>query len=266
MRSLVKVQRRLRLVDSPYRTPQTLVGGPRVDAALMASTGRTATTRAMGRGSTQFQHLVHTEVPTKTLEAWLAIWAEHHAEVLAGSPIGSQAAGAAKGETGEASEAARPGAPGRDTTGGGSAVSPPQRFEVRLRPYSAGSEVLELSVRHGTNQLANLIFAVIKDRRNRAILSVRDQNTLVVELRRKRLMLLLHLFLAARYKAASVHYLTPTEDNRLQAASMLRLGLFELVSEEVGEIIVADVNEDVVSDLLGSDAAVEALIKGRSGA
>ena len=266
MLSLVKVQRRLRLVDSPYRTPQTLVGGPRVDAALMASTGRTATTRAMGRGSTQFQHLVHTEVPTKTLEVWLAIWAEHHAEVLAGSPIGSQAAGAAKGETGEASEAARPGAPGRDTTGGGRAVSPPQRFEVRLRPYSAGSEVLELSVRHGTNQLANLIFAVIKDRRNRAILSVRDQNTLVVELRRKRLMLLLHLFLAARYKAASVHYLTPTEDNRLQAASMLRLGLFELVSEEVGEIIVADVNEDVVSDLLSSDAAVEALIKGRSSA
>lgn len=47
---------------------------------------------------------------------------------------------------------------------------------------------------------------------------------------------------------------------------MLRLGLFELVSEEVGEIIVADVNEDVVSDLLSSDAAVGALIKGRSSA
>ena len=47
---------------------------------------------------------------------------------------------------------------------------------------------------------------------------------------------------------------------------MNRLDLFESVSEEVGEIIVADVNEDVVSNLLGSDAAVEALIKGRSAA
>ena len=56
----------------PYRTPQTLVGGPRADAALMALSGRTATTKAMGKGSTQFQHLVQTEVPTKLLEEWLA--------------------------------------------------------------------------------------------------------------------------------------------------------------------------------------------------
>lgn len=256
MLSLAKIQRRLRLVDSPYRTPQTLVGGPRIDAALMASTGRTATTRAMGRGSTQFQHLVHTEVPTKTLERWLMIWAEYHEAAVVGSLVGGDGAGWTAG-----------GGDGAGWTGQAAPVSSrPQRLEVRLRPYSAGSEVLELSVLHGASHLANVIFAVIKDRRNRAILSVRDQNTLVLELRRRRLMLLMHLFLAARYKAASVHYLTPTEDNRLQAASMLRLGLFESVSEEVGEIIVADVNEDVVSNLLGSDAAVEALIKGRSAA
>ena len=78
MLALAKLQRRLRLVDSPYRTPQTLVGGPRLDAALMASTGRTATTRAMGKGSTQFQHLVQTEVPTRLLEGWLERWAAHH--------------------------------------------------------------------------------------------------------------------------------------------------------------------------------------------
>ena len=323
MLSLAKIQRRLRLVDSPYRTPQTLVGGPRIDAALMASTGRTATTRAMGRGSTQFQHLVHTEVPTKALERWLMIWAEHHETAIVGSLFGEAGgdgadggAGGAGGDGGAgvsgvggdlADEAAGVGgagtagdgrvsgvgtagvvgqAAGVESAGDGadghvsaspavptvsaSPVSPafsrPQRLEVRLRPYSAGSEVLELSVLHGASHLANVIFAVIKDRRNRAILSVRDQNTLVLELRRKRLMLLMHLFLAARYKAASVHYLTPTEDNRLQATSMLRLGLFESVSEEVGEIIVADVNEEVVSNLLGSEAAVAALIKGRSGA
>jgi len=78
MLSLARLQRRLRLLESPYRTPQTLVGGPRLDAALMAASGRTATTTAMGKGSTQHQHLVQTEVPPKVLEDWLQIWAEHN--------------------------------------------------------------------------------------------------------------------------------------------------------------------------------------------
>jgi isocitrate lyase len=78
MLALARLQRRFRLVESPYRTPQTLVGGPRADAALMASTGGTASTQAMGRGSTQVQHLVQTEVPTKLLEGWLAAWAKHY--------------------------------------------------------------------------------------------------------------------------------------------------------------------------------------------
>jgi isocitrate lyase len=78
MLALARVQRKLRLVESPYRTPQTLVGGPRLDAALAASSGRTATTKAMGKGSTQHQHLVQTEVPKKLLEEWLAVWTDHY--------------------------------------------------------------------------------------------------------------------------------------------------------------------------------------------
>ena len=78
MLALARLQRKLRLLESPYRTPQTLVGGPRADAALMASSGGTAATKAMGKGSTQVQHLVQTEVPTKLLEEWLALWAGHH--------------------------------------------------------------------------------------------------------------------------------------------------------------------------------------------
>jgi len=78
MLSLARLQRKFRLLESPYRTPQTLVGGPRLDAALMATSGRTATTMAMGKGSTQHQHLVQTEVPPKVLEEWLQIWAEHN--------------------------------------------------------------------------------------------------------------------------------------------------------------------------------------------
>ena len=76
--ALARLQRKLRLLDSPYRTPQSYVGGPRMDAALTASSGRTATTKAMSKGSTQFQHLVQIEVPTKLLEGWLELWAKYY--------------------------------------------------------------------------------------------------------------------------------------------------------------------------------------------
>ena len=78
MLALARVQRRLRLIDSPYKTPQTHVGGPRMDGALVASSGRTATTKAMGKGSTQFQHLVQTEISIKLLEEWLDSWTKHY--------------------------------------------------------------------------------------------------------------------------------------------------------------------------------------------
>ncbi len=63
-----KTRQKKQLIEPPCRTPQTLVGGPRADAALMASSGRTAATKAMGKGSTQFQHLVQTEMPKKLLD------------------------------------------------------------------------------------------------------------------------------------------------------------------------------------------------------
>jgi isocitrate lyase len=206
MLALARLQRKFRLLESPYRTPQTLVGGPRADAALMAASGQTATTKATGEGSTQVQHLVQTEVPPKLLAGWVTRWAEHH-----GAPAG---------------------------------------LRVSLRPHTAGSELLELSVLDASEEkLADIVFGAIQDRRGRSILSVRDQNT-VPGLRRKRLMALLHLFLIHRYEAASVHYLTPSDDNRRQCESMLKLGIFEAVNDEVGEIIVADVNAAVIRALV----------------
>jgi isocitrate lyase len=206
MLALARLQRKFRLLESPYRTPQTLVGGPRADAALMAASGQTATTKATGEGSTQVQHLVQTEVPPKLLAGWLARWAEHH--------------------------------------------DMPAALRVSLRPHTAGSELLELSVLDPSDEkLANIVFDTIEDRRGRSILSVRDQNT-SPRLRRKRLMTLLHLFLIHRYEAASVHYLTPSDDNRRQCESMLKLGIFETVNDEVGEIIVADVNAAVIRALV----------------
>ena len=217
MLALARLQRKLRLVESPYRTPQTLVGGPRADAALLASSGLTATTKAMGVGSTQVQHLVHTEVPPKLLAGWLARWAELNG------------------------------------------IDP--ELQVSLRPHSAGSEVLELTVSNPAgDQLANIVFATIEDRRGRTIISVRDQNT-AASLRRRRLMTLLHLFLIHRYRAAAVHYLTPTDDNRHQAERMRALGIFDTFNDEVGEIIVAEVDGTAVRELAaGESSALERLI------
>jgi isocitrate lyase len=210
MLALARLQRKLRLVESPYRTPQTLVGGPRSDAALLASSGRTATTKAMGKGSTQHQHLMQTEVPRKLLEEWLAIWSEHH--------------------------------------------DIPGKLRVQLRPHRAGSEVLELGI-YGEDEekLANVIFAPIHDRRGRSILSVRDQNTFAEALRQKRLMTIIHLWLVHRFKADAVHYVTPTQDNQYQTEKMKSHGIFKEVNQEVGQIIVADVNHTRINELLASD-------------
>ena len=209
MLALARLQRKFRLLESPYRTPQSLVGGDRLDAALMAVSGRTAATKAMGKGSTQHQHLVQTEVPTKLLENWLAAWANQW------NWSGS--------------------------------------IRVELRPHTAGSDLLEIRVLDDAGEtLASVIFASILDRRGRSILSIRDQNT-APSIRRRRLMTLVQLFLIHRYRANSMHYLTPNEDNESQTRRMQELGIFAVVRTEIGQIIVADVNQEVVGGLVRPD-------------
>jgi isocitrate/methylisocitrate lyase len=210
MLALARLQRKMRLVESPYRTPQTLVGGPRSDAALAASSGRTATTKAMGAGSTQHQHLVQTEVPKKLLEEWLAMWTEHY--------------------------------------------QIPEKLRVQLRPRRAGSDVLDLGIYgDGEEPLANAVVDPIKDRHGRNILTVRDQNTFAEKLRQKRLMDIIHLWLIHRFKPEIVYYVTPTEDNIYQTEKMKSHGIFSNVYQEVGEIIVADVNQERIDELLAPD-------------
>jgi len=210
MLALARLQRKIRLLESPYRTPQTLVGGPRLDAGLMSISGRTSTTKAMGKGSTQFQHAIQTEVPPKVLEGWLEVWRVQH-----------------KVDT---------------------------KLKVQLRPHTAGSELLELSIlAAGGAKVANVIFAVIQDRRGRNILSVRDQNTFDPALRQKRMMTLNQLFLISRYHVDSLHFVTPTEDNQRQTERMKARGIFSAVNAEVGKIIVAEVNKDRIKELTDPD-------------
>ena len=188
----------------------------------MASSGHTAGTQAMGKGSTQVQHLVQTEIPTKVLADWLGQWAQHYAL--------------------------------------------PMKLGIKLRPHTPGSEVLELGVfNNGGSEVANVIFANVQDRRGRSILSVRDQNTFEAALRKKRMMTLIHLYLIHRYKVVTVHYVSPTEDNRYQASKMKNHGIYSDVHSEVGQIIVADVNKDRITELLEQDGKALARLIDKTG-
>jgi isocitrate lyase len=66
-------------------------------------------------------------------------------------------------------------------------------------------------------------------------------------------MTLVHLWLIDRYRADTVHYVSPTEDNQYQASKMKAHGLFREVTTEVGQIIVAEVDGARVAELLAAD-------------
>lgn len=210
MLALARLQRKLRLLKSPYRTPQSLVGGPRSDGALAATSGRTASTKAMGKGSTQKQHLVETEVPTKVLESWLNEWTKHYKVC--------------------------------------------NKLSVLLRPQTSGSDLLELIViDENKENIAAIIFDTILDRKQKSIISIRNQVNHKAEFSRKRFMTLIHLYLIHRYNATSVHYLTPTNDNKIQVVKMQENCIYEEINTEIKDIIVASVNTKRIKSLLEPD-------------
>ncbi|MBM9606591.1 isocitrate lyase family protein [Desulfopila inferna] len=207
MLALARLQRKLRLLESPYTTPQSLVGGPRLDSALSASTGRTATTKAMGKGSTQFQHLIQIEPPISILQEWLAKWSKKY--------------------------------------------NLNAELKVVLRPQSSGADILELDVLDAMEtKIAEVIFTVLRDREDKVFLFIRNQEVHDTSLRRKRFMTLLQLYLIYRYKADIMQYMTPSDDNRHQTNGMKRFGIFKDAKEEIGDIIVAYVDKDVVGQLV----------------
>lgn len=216
MLALARVQRKLRLLDSPYKTPQSHVGGPRLDSALAASTGRTATTKAMGKGSTQFQHLKQTELPTTILKEWIEEWKAFH--------------------------------------------SSKEQIQVQLKPHKPGSAIMELTLSTGDEKLANIVFTSVTDRNKRQILSIRDQNMFKGRFKQKRLMTLMHLFITNRYQCDTVHFLTPTTDITKQCGAMLRMGLYTSFTDEVGQIIVADIDKDEVRRYVNIEGRIIKLI------
>ncbi len=215
------IQRALRLANDPAQYPQTFVGGPWADRFRRAARGPSLTTSSMGGKSTEAQHRKVTEVPTSVLERWLRMWAEHW------SRLGLYK----KGDL---------------------------RVEVKER--WAGSEEMMLNVfDEASDKIAELTFRVDKDRDGRKFLAIKDQNT-VKQYRSKRLMTLMHCFLLHRYKTDLVHYVSPTNDNRLSVQHMTHYGVFREARTDDPNIIAIEVNTTRAQRIFSSDESLKRFI------
>ena len=215
------VQRALRLADDPAQFPQTFVGGAWADQFRRAARGPSLTTSSMGGKSTETQHRKAVEVPTSLLEKWLRLWAQHWR---------------AHGVYDEG-----------DLT-------------VEIKERWAGSEEMMLNIfDEASDKIAEMIFRVDKDRHGRKFLAVKDQNT-VKRFRSKRLMTLMHFFLLHRYKTDIVHYVTPTDDNRLSVQHMTQHGIFRASRTDDPNIIAIEVDTDRAKEIFSSDDSVKRFI------
>ena len=215
------IQRALRLANDPAQYPQTFVGGPWADRFRRAARGPSLTTSSMGGKSTEAQHRKAIEVPTSVLERWLRMWAEHW------SGLGLYK----KGD-----------------------------LRVELKERWAGSEEMMLNVfDEVSDKIAELTFRVDKDRDGRKFLAIKDQNT-VKQYRSKRLMTLMHFFLLHRYKTDLVHYVSPTNDNRLSVQHMTHYGVFREARTDDPNIIAIEVNTARAQRIFSTDESLRRFI------
>jgi isocitrate lyase len=215
------IQRALRLANDPAQYPQTFVGGGWSDRFRRAARGPSLTTTSMGGKSTETQHRKAVEVPTSVLERWLRMWAQHW------SNQGLYAGG---------------------------------DLSVELKERWAGSEEMMLNVfDEARDKIAELTFRCDKDRAGRKFLAVKVQYT-VKKYRSRRLMSLMHFFLLHRYKTDLVHYLTPTDDNRLSVRRMIQNGVFREVRMDDPNIIAIEVDTTRAQKIFGKDESIKRFI------
>jgi isocitrate lyase len=215
------IQRSLRLANDPAQFPQTFVGGAWADRFRRAARGPSLTTSSMGGKSTEAQHRKSIEVPTSVLERWLRMWTEHWSKQ-----------GLYKG--GELSA------------------------EVKER--WAGSEEMMLNIfDDARDKIAEIIYRVDKDRAGRKFLAVKDQNT-VKKYRAHRLMTLMHFFLLHRYKTDLVHYVTPTDDNRLSVSRMIQNGVFREARTDDPNVIAIGVDTARAQKIFANDESLRRFI------
>ena len=219
------IQRALRLANDPAQFPQTFVGGGWADRFRRAARGPSLTTTSMGGKSTETQHRKTVEVPTSVLERWLRMWAHHW------SNQGLY-------------------------TGGD--------LSVELKERWAGSEEMMLNVfDEARDKIAEITFRVDKDRAGRKFLAVKDQNT-VKKYRARRLMSLMHFFLLHRYKTDLVHYLTPTDDNRLSVRRMIHNGVFREARTDDPNVFAIEVDTARAQKIFANDESIKRFIARQS--
>lgn len=215
------IQRALRLANDPAQYPQTFVGGDWADRFRRAARGPSLTTTSMGGKSTETQHRKAVEVPTSVLERWLRMWGQHWAS--------------------------------QDIYTGGD-------LSVELKERWAGSEEMMLNVfDEARDKIAEIMFRVDKDRAGRKFLAVKDQNT-VKKYRSRRLMSLMHFFLLHRYKTDLVHYLTPTDDNRLSVRRMIHNGVFREARTDDPNVIAIGVDTARAQKIFANDETIKQFI------
>lgn len=215
------IQRALRLANDPAQYPQTFVGGAWADRFRRAARGPSLTTSSMGGKSTEAQHRKATEVPTSVLERWLRMWAQHWSEQGLYK----------KGD-----------------------------LSVELKERWAGSEEMMVNVfDEARDKIAEITFRVDKDREGRKFLAVKDQNT-VRQYRSRRLMTLMHFFLLHRYKTDLVHYVTPTDDNRLSVHRMIQNGVFREARTDDPNVIAIEVNTARAQKIFANDESIKRFI------
>ena len=133
-------------------------------------------------------------------------------------------------------------------------------LNVELKERWAGSEEMMLNVfDEARDKIAEITFRVDKDREGRKLLAVKDQNT-VKQYRSRRLMTLMHFFLLHRYKTDLVHYVTPTDDNRLSVHRMIQNGVFREARTDDPNIIAIGVNTDRAQKIFANDESLKRFI------
>jgi len=215
------IQRALRLAHDPAQFPQSFVGGDWADRFRRAARGASLTSSSMGGKSTETQHRKAVEIPTSVLEKWLGMWADHwHRQGLYQSGP----------------------------------------LSVELKERWAGSEDMMLNLfDEAHDKIAEIIFRVDKDRARRKFLAVKDQNT-VKKYRSRRLMTLMHFFLLHRYKTELVHYVTPTNDNRLSVQRMIQNGVFRASRTDDPNIIAIEVDNARGQKIFANEESIRRFI------
>lgn len=221
------IQRALRLANDPGQYPQTFVGGDWADWFRRAARGPSLTTSSMGGKSTETQHRKAVEVPTSVLERWLRMWTEYW------NKQGLYKQG---------------------------------EMSVEVKERWAGSEEMMLNVfDEDRDKIAEITFRVDKDREGRKFLAIKDQNTLK-KYRNRRLMTLMHFFLLHRYKTDLVHYVTPTNDNRLSVQRMIHNGTFKAARTDDPNIIAIEVDTPRAQRIFANDESIKRFIARQPGA